>query len=512
MGDGFKRIRRRVKSNTLLKSALNALAVALLIGAVLMFLDKRKIFEFNIAVFLSTLGAGALITLLVSFFIYRMNDTTLARELDGELGLNEKVQTMVAFKDESGDVIDIQRSDADERLRSAEKIHVYKRGRLTSAISFAVSACILTSVLVLIPKKADAAPPDPTYNMTEYEKNQLKNLIEYVERSNADEREKKEILDSLNSLAEFLDDTVKESDKKSRVINSITVANDAVEKVNFLEKIAADAKSKNLAGVLRFTDALGNLRASADPDKGIAESFAAIETNLSPVREEFKGTDAFSNMNNFISQLGAAITNVKNENVTTAGNNALIESLTRFCEEIRSYCSGSEPSQAILEEQFDMFFFGTPPYTDAFAAQLEQLIIKQVYNALRQENVNLTVGNYVVDKLVEMFNIPVEMLPSDVQDSIENNKKPNDNEDKDDEKDDKLYEGDDGGYGEGNLLLGGNDTMYFPELEKIAPYGDGIAMYQNKILAMIENGQITDPVIIDYFENYFGILFGSKKN
>lgn len=512
MGDGFKRIKRRVKGNAMLKSVLNALAVALLVCAVLMFLDKRKIYEFNIAVFLSTLGAGALITLLVSFFIYRMNDTTLARELDDELKLNEKVQTMVAFKNESGDVIDIQRSDADEKLRSAGKIRVYRRGRLTSAISFAISACVLASVLVLIPEKVDAAPIDPTYNITEYEKYQLKNLIEYVERSNADEREKKEILDSLNDLATFLEDTVKESDKKSRVINSITVANDAVKNVNFLEKIESDAKDKNLAGVVRFTNALAALRTAIDPDAGVAESFATIETNLSSVRAEFSGTDAFSNMNNFISQLGAAVTNVKNENVITAGNNALIESITRFCEEIRSYCSGSEPSQSILEEQFDMFFYGTPPYTDAFASQLENLNIKQIYNALKQENINLTVGNYVVDKLVEMFNIPTEMLPSDVQESIENNKKPDDSDKEDDEKNDKLYQGDDGGYGEGNLLLGSDDSIYFPELEKIAPYGDGIAMYQNKILAMIENGQITDPVIIDYFENYFGILFGSNKN
>lgn len=511
MGDGFRKIKKRVRINGTVKSLLNSAAVASLLAAVFMLLDRRKIYELNLVLFASVLGAGAILTFLISFFAYRKSDKRIAIELDNELGLDEKIQTMVEFRKEQGNIIDIQRKDADERLRTTKKIKYQTRGRWVSVASFFIAACMLAASVTLIPQKVEAAEPEVEYTMSEYEKMLLANLIEYVERSTAVEKEKKKIVESLKELQSFLSDTVKESEKKDKVVSSILVANDAVDEVNFLEDIKTLATDKGFTRVSRFADALMLLRESSKENAKMSEAFVAIELCLSPVRSEFTGANSFEDMGNFMNEVTAAVASVKNSNLAAANNNMLIDSLTAFCDEISQFCGGAKPELSLIQDQFDIFFFGTAPYEESLAPVLEMLNVKKVYNALVQEKVNLDVGKYVVNELMSIFNIPAEMIPGEAEDLVDDTSKDDtdipENSDKPDD-DEKLNEG---GIGDGNLLLGSDDTIYYPEMEKYAPYGEAIAKYHDKILLMLENGQITDEKLIAYYENYFDVLYGSNK-
>lgn len=513
MGDGFRKIKKRVRINNIVKSVLNGAAVASLMAAVFMLLDRRKIYEAELVILASAVGFGALVTFLISFFVYRKSDKKIALGLDNELGFNEKIQTMVEFSKVEGNIVDIQRKDADERLRATKKIKYQTRGRWVSAASFLVAACILAASVTLIPQKVDAAEPEAEYTMSEYERMLLANLIEYVERSNAVDKEKNSIVASLKELQSFLSDTVKESEKKERVVNSILDANNAVKAVNYLEDIKELAVNKSFTRVSMLADALILLRESSKENAKMAEAFVAIELCLSPVRSEFTGESSFEDMGNFMNEVKAAIAGVKNANLAAANNNALLDSLTAFSDEISVFCGGAKPELNLIQEQFDVYFYGTPPYEESLAPVLETLNVKKVYNALVQEKVNLDVGKYVVGELMSIFDIPAEMIPGEAEDLIEdavdgeNSETPNDQPDKP-EDDEQLNAG---GIGPGNLLLGSDDTIFYPEEDRYAPYGDAIAKYHDKILLMLQNGQITDEKLIAYYEDYFDLLYGSNK-
>ena len=65
------------------------------------------------------IGIGSAVTLVVGmafFLIKRPTDKRVAKRLDISFGLNEKVQTMVAFRDEEGAMIEIQRNDTESIL------------------------------------------------------------------------------------------------------------------------------------------------------------------------------------------------------------------------------------------------------------------------------------------------------------------------------------------------------------------------------------------------------------
>ncbi len=70
-------------------------------------------------------GVAALIGLPL-FFALRPSDEKIARRLDAEHGLNEKIQTMVEYGNREGEMVALQRADAAERLERlpAKKNHL----------------------------------------------------------------------------------------------------------------------------------------------------------------------------------------------------------------------------------------------------------------------------------------------------------------------------------------------------------------------------------------------------
>ena len=512
MRGGFVKIKKLVKINNVTKSILNTFSAAFVCAAVLMLLDKRDVFKTSLPIFASIVGGAAVLTLIVSLLCYKKSEKKLALLVDDELNFNERLQTMVEFKDKSGEIVDFQRVDTQARLNEVKKVKTAKKGLIVSIICFILAAAMLASsayltLVVWNNLTDDVGEPEPDYEMTDYEKQLLQNLIEYVERSAAVEKEKKNIVATLKNLQSYLDAVVKESDKKNKVVSVILEVNDAVIEVNYLDDIIDVADERGFTTVGRFGESLTLLRNSTKPNANMAEAFAAINLCLLPTRSEFVDINSFEKMGEFMNEVKATMATIKNTDMLAADNQFIL-ALSAFCEEILTFCEGSKPVPEIVQETFDIFFFGVPPYEESLAASLELLSVKQVYNALCQENINLEVGKYVVNELMKIFNISEEMLPGEVTDMLD---KKDDDEGyaPPEEEEDQIITN--GGLGDGNLLFGGNDTIYYPEKEDYAHYGEAIALYQNKIIDMIESGLITDERLITYYENYFGVLFGSEK-
>ena len=116
MNEIFKKLKRKKFLTAACIAAGTGVAAGLIAaGSVLLAL---KLSEINInAGWYVLIGLGvAAIAGGVAFWVLLPTDKKVAKEIDREHALNEKVQTMVAFAGDDGDMVELQRQDAEEKL------------------------------------------------------------------------------------------------------------------------------------------------------------------------------------------------------------------------------------------------------------------------------------------------------------------------------------------------------------------------------------------------------------
>ena len=80
----------------------------------------------------------------------------------------------------------------------------------------------------------------------------------------------------------------------------------------------------------------------------------------------------------------------------------------------------------------------------------------------------------------------------------------------DDGNKDDIQEGNQGGLGTGETLFGSNEEFFDPEEGKVV-YGDVITGYFGNINEKFSDGVIPEE-LREFFEKYYNILFGDKKD
>ena len=119
------------------------------------------------------------------YMLLRRSIKRLATDLDMRYGLEDRVHTMLEFRDREGAIYTLQREDAENRLREiSPKAHgikslwIYLVTLLLSASLFAVSFGF----------KPEEEPPEPIpttpFELTEMDELAMQELIEYVSTSN----------------------------------------------------------------------------------------------------------------------------------------------------------------------------------------------------------------------------------------------------------------------------------------------------------------------------------------
>lgn len=204
MTEQFQKFKRKLLWIRLLKSGMAGLAGGALTGGVLHFLSRfgflpmPPVLSWPIAAAVF-LGIGILI-----FFLLRASDAGVARRLDSEFGLAERVQTAVAYRDEQSTLHQMQREDAEASLEAVAKKHL-KFGRLwVYIVALVLSAAVLATSLILRP----LPPPDEEggeevvipYTLSATEEQALLALIEEVRASGMDSPYKENVVTSIEGL------------------------------------------------------------------------------------------------------------------------------------------------------------------------------------------------------------------------------------------------------------------------------------------------------------------------
>ena len=505
MGKNFVRFKRKALTICLVKSVLLGLAVGALLAGGLLLLSNFEILQLKpIASLLIGLG-GALSAGTGGYFLLRISDKKLARRLDEEFALQEKVQTMLAYKSEEGTMYRLQREDANAAVASVSK----KRLKWKRLWIYIVCACIGAGALVsgfLIKPKEETPPPPPpptAFELTDIQAAAMEELILYVQNSAMQSPYKENVATSLQSLLDELKlaTTVEERDVAlEKAIDEIYEQTDdsstAVELMDALWMGAADSSSvKRLAEALNYYD-----WTKADEWASFSEEMTSFRSSFIHADTVTENPDEEKMALETGELLGGMEFHITNA-LTRAGvssEDGVYEQLLRFAQAQESYKEGghlygftplSQLAESLgyqtLQKELDATF-------SAISAEL--------FRGLEQHAANTGTGEYAMTKLKELFGyaLPKFERPNFYETS----------------GDDSSTGGEDGSPTKpvtpGDTVYGSNELVLDPMTNTYVEYGTILDKYYSLMFGKVQDGNYSEEEK-EAMQKYFEILYGESK-
>lgn len=250
MQPSFEAFQKRIRVHVLIKcSSLAALSaficlVATLLPCKLCGVDLSWLLYAAIALFGGSLGFVA------AYLLLRTDALALARRLDEELNLNERIVTALVYSDKEGEMYATQRDDADGALKKLG-VGSLRFKRLAATIACAACAlCLATAVPVValcVPPvfaKTEIPEKELPRDVTDWEWEAFDELIAYVRQTRkADEETKSLMLNLLLGLRGVLEDGVSQSSLVGFVENTVVGIRNGVREIN--DSVASEQKAAN---------------------------------------------------------------------------------------------------------------------------------------------------------------------------------------------------------------------------------------------------------------------------
>lgn len=472
MSETFLRIKKSAWREALYKSLALGLAVAMLLCGLLLLLSKLAK-PLPLPLLLTSGLLAGVAAFVISYFLLKKSDKRLARYLDRTYHLHEAVETMVTFRDAEGDLLPLQRQQAEEALRALPPPESPFKRFWRSATALLISAAILVGAVVLPAKSAEEPSVDVPFSISSFQLGALRQLIDEVKATEAmTSSAREDVATELERLYTTLQTVTTQFRMKSEVVATIVSVDMVIEAVNTFKLLAV---------------ALDN--GTHDDAKALAVSLIALNgigfgEDLVPLREHYRGAEAATALNALATDLAASLTAASKEYPRLA-QDPLYLGLSQLAADLSAAAadrSGNENTLAALVDK-------------AFAEAGDD-----VGRVLSTQYANKTVCLRVIDKLVEIFRIPEAELPALLVNTV-----PTLSTDQSGEGDEKDENENAGGYGEGNELFGSNDTIFHPFGEEGAgytTYGDAYGYYYPRIEDLLRYGNLdetTKQQLIDYF-------------
>lgn len=486
----FNNIKKKYLTNAIVIGTVGGICFGLLLVGIVLLSLKLSEIDLHLGYYF-LIGFGAAVLFGVALFlILRPTDRKIAKKLDREYDLHEKVQTMIAYRNKEGDVIAVQREDASERLINLPK----KRTNAVHLIKLAALPVVSLAIFfaaVFVP----GTKPEPVSGNTlkNWQITAVSQLIDDVNKSALIDSYKTATVGILQGVKDELTDTESnEADIEETVLTAITEI-DTVFAADSYAKIAAALHDND--GTEKFALAIEN---------GV-ESYR-LSTSITTYERVKERAETLEEL--VASTLDGYMAIVLNDLTQTE---SLSEALSSLGSEIDGALSKSGVSEndalyTSLKEFADVVVSISTDYDDTVAARqleeaLDSLSVTLTTRSLYQQSYHRMMREFVRERLAEIFGIDSVELPGNSTDN------PGGNIDNPGNGGDK--EGTGGGYGRGDILYGSESVIYDPYEDEFVIYGKVINDYYAMLLEQLANGTLSEEeesLISDYFSKlYSGI-------
>ncbi len=477
MSKNFTELNRKMRLATVLRFLVISIALGMLAFSVMLLSDKVSAKQPNYFIALFVGAGAALVFAVVSFSVCFPTEKRIAKRIDGKLELGEKVQTMVEFKHEQSDMLEIQRQDTEERLAEASEKKLRGKRIWVSIILPVVAAAVLATSLAL-PVRTLADDPDgdiqeenDEWSLDDWHVTAVRALIEEVKASEMAEDGRNKIVSYLETMLSDLE-FIKSKKQMKQTVTSVMVKISAVaDGMNSYTSIIRSLRSAGSDSVTKFSEAIGS---PADP---------IIESKLQDFKSSFKKETAKAALADFSNALEVAV-----KNSSAKEDDALYAALLSYTKAVSEF---AETAEGLTQEDFEKGL------TDIF----EQAAV-EIGAALDVQNVNRDVTDNTNNRLMIIFGISWAELPDGLK-YPQNEEMGSEDGEYDEKEDDKVTGG---GLGSGEVVYGSDDAVYDPEKGTKVNYGEVINSYDAKKATELEERPLDDDMkeaIGDYFDSLY---------
>ena len=475
----YIKFKKKIVLEVLIKTLAISLSLGLISFSVPFLYYKTKGIEYNL-LYLILISIGVcLVTFGLLFLILKPNDVKVAKRLDKELKLNEKVQTMIEYKDKDELMISVQREDTLNILSKTSIKNISMKFGILFFIIIILSMSLTVTSLVIpgyeepehVHEFIDGVcscgkfeEVEPDYNLDNWTVKAILELIEEVKKSSMNDELKQKYISKLNGLITDLETITSEKDVKALVESTIKYIEVELDKVNTNNEVYTILKESNFNVILQIALQINLLK--PNELKLLLESVIITISGSSPaineLRPEFLDLLTESNLD-------------KEDN--------LYKALVTYADAINN-CADKDPSVDVNDRVIEAVRNNLQPIVDEITYQAE----------------NKRVAVVVIDGLEAIFKLnDVEIEDSEI-DKLPGN-----------EEDDNKHnnQSGQGGLGTGDYLFGSDDLFFDPE-KGIIKYGDVYFEYYGDLLSKFEDGTLPEE-LREFFDYYFGILGGDAN-
>ncbi|MDE6442448.1 MAG: hypothetical protein K2L12_06860 [Clostridia bacterium] len=505
MSDNFNKIKKFFTRYTAIKCAVFGVSLGLFAAGVVLLALKLSGIYISPAYYV-LIGVGtACAAATALFFIFRPKDKKLAKRLDIEYGLNEKVQTMLAYEGSENELAVIQRETTNSRLGAIKtKLRV---SEILKQVIAPVLACAMIVTAAAVPARpGQAATVDPPYVVKEDQFASLKQLISDVKNSYMESGLKSSVAAVLEGLLESVDreegNEMTNSQMTAAVLSSVAVIDGLIAQADSYIVLGTELKkSENLKdlgnGILKSVVSYKDGSRLRKLDRVNEKSERAEETikasltqkvaTVSELFAELDGEDLKKAISSFCEIFEGLLANTD----YSEKDDGLYNALSKFCTSIKEIGQrvGNGYELSAIQNQIS-------DACTTFVEEGKTLLSAQLYNCMIDE--------FIRECLSSIFGISLADFPSNANVIYVDKDSPDDNQ----PSDGKNPNG--SGIGNEETLYGSNDIIYSPTKDDYVQYGDVLSEYGKAVRDHLDSNNVPEEYR-QFIENYFTILYGDKE-
>lgn len=462
----FLKIKRKITLEAILKSCFISISLGVLVSSILLIIYKTTGLKYNL-IYIILIGIGVFVVAsILLFLIFKPNNVKVAKRIDKQLQLKEKIHTMIEYEGKAGPLVDVQRQDAIEKL-SAISLKKFKMKISLYFLIFPLVALSLCTTSIVIKAKAPEEPPaEEPITGDPYAILQIRIIIRNVNANTVLMQSAKD------SFVEILEKLISDVNVENITRNQeVSFANQAINSISL--------SSINVNSIDEVINALKNSNNEDIHDLGISISEYSSESmnkSLDTIRAYLVHASLNERKKRLQEYNVDGFELIANERLDQNDemNLFFVNLYNTLQQAIESSTYNDDITLAIENAKED----------------LESVVIKQ--------KETLVVANYIEEALIEIFQLPnnteTPVNPAPPSGGL---------------GDETTEEGNGGGGGSGDIIFAGDDLFYDPD-GGLLPYYEVISKYMTYIDGLIADGVI-DEELRGYYVEYFNSLYNAKK-
>ncbi len=420
----------------------------------------------------------------IAFLLLHKKAKALAKRLDEEYGLHEKVQTMLEYQEGKTDMLLLQRENAETQLK-AKTGGKTKTGRIwINAVSLGLAlGLFLTGVFLPVAGRSDTANAEEKYAFSNWQYNSMQELIAYVDDSpmhvNLKPIAKAELQALLDDVCDY-DETTGEvttdltkTETILKVNDSIVYLDETVEEYNTYKKLYNTLTETNSELVVDYANTLRALQ--------VGEPLADLRDKM--VDGEEDASNVVVLVESFADEIIASFAMAEvptTDELFIASNDFMTAVKQGANKQVADTTQQYKAQQVALDSAFE-------------------LKKGAVDSALVQQDENRGSFDYIIAELIKIFEIsnPPEtggesLAPISVTESDSGVDEPG------------------GAAGEGGIIFGSDEKVYYPDEQTQVKYGDIFIDYDAKKDEVLKEQNLTDEKLKEIIDKYVDKLYGAS--